>query len=196
MISMRLSSNRFCSLAFILIRRISRTASRAQALPSALTPAKPFGMAQAWPIQFRDNEEIRLTKDGTWLSDGEEITHGETVRLFFRSVRKGEQGYAIHVGKESKTVVVEDTAFFVLGLEGSARNGYSLRLSDETREKLAPESLRYRPGRLTARVKGGEEAKFLSTAYFELLSRLEEDASSYFLTIEGKRVELSPKGTE
>jgi hypothetical protein len=153
-------------------------------------------MAQSWPVQFRDNEEIRLTKDGTWLSDGEEITHGETVRLFFRSVRKSAEGYAIHVGKESKAVIVEDTAFFVLGLEGSAGEGYTVRLSDETRERLKPETLRYRPGRLTARIGNGEEAKFLSTAYFDLLRGLEEDERTYFLKIQGKRIDLAPKGSK
>ncbi|HUP58591.1 MAG TPA: hypothetical protein VM598_14125, partial [Bdellovibrionota bacterium] len=107
-----------------------------------------------------------------------------------------ETGYAIHVGKESKAVVVEDTAYFVLGLEGDAKSGFSLRLSDESRERLDPETLRYRPGRLTARVKDGEEAKFLSSPYFELLSGLEEDERSYFLTIQGKRLDLSPKGSE
>src|SRR5262249_48306904 len=94
----------------------------------------------------------------------------------------------------SKRVVIEDTPYFVLGLEGSASEGFTLRLSDETREKLEPATLLYRPGRLTARVKSGQErAKFLNPAYFDLLSDLQEDEQGYFLVIGGTRVELSER---
>jgi hypothetical protein len=148
-------------------------------------------MARSWPIEFRDNEEIRLSKSGVWLSDGHEITHGETVRLFHRSLKRAGQGFEIAVGRESKAVVVEDTPYFVLGLEGAPASGLTLRLSDESLEKLEPRTLSYSPGRLVARVKGGaEEARFLNPAYFELLSGLQEDERSYFLVIEGKRVDL------
>src|SRR4051812_18211924 len=154
-------------------------------------------MARAWPIQFRDNEELRLSRNGTWLSDGEEITHLETVKLFHRSLRRDGDQFRIHVGKESKAVIVEDTPYFVVGLDGSSGAGYWLRLSDETRERLDPGTLKYGPtaqygtGRLVARVKGGsEEARFLNPAYFELLSGLDEDHDSFFVTIEGKRVDL------
>jgi hypothetical protein len=154
-------------------------------------------MARAWPIEFRDNEELRLNRNGVWLSDGEEITHGETVRLFHRALKRQGDGFVIQVGRESKRVVVEDTPYFVVGLDGSADSGYWLRLSDETRERLDPATLKYGPsqalgpGRLVARVKGGtEEARFLSQAYFDLLSGLEEDSDCFFLVIGGKRIDL------
>ena len=52
----------------------------------------------------------------------------------------------------------------------------------------------YRPGRLTARIKDGkEEAKFLHAAYFDLLKDLQEDSKSYFLTLNGQRIELARK---
>jgi hypothetical protein len=151
-------------------------------------------MARVWPIQFRDNEEIRLTRGGIWLSDGEEITHQETVRLFHRSIHRETDGYSIRIGKESKKIVVEDTPYFVLGLAGSTRTGWELRLSDESRERLNAATLNYRPGRLVARVKNeSEDAKFLNPAYFEILKDLEEDDAGYFLTIQGRRVDLAGK---
>src|SRR3954470_432965 len=81
-------------------------------------------VAEAWPIQFRDNEELRLARSGTWLSDGGEITHNETVRLFQRSLKREGNGFVIQVGRESKRVVIEDTPYFVVGLDGDAASGY------------------------------------------------------------------------
>lgn len=140
------------------------------------------------------NETIVLTRNGVWLSDGTEITHDPTLRLFAKSLKKDGQGYFLQVGRETKRIVVEDTAYFIHRIDGSPESGYELWVNDETREKLRPETLSYRPGRLTCLLTRGEEAKFLSPAYFDLLRELQEDGKSYFLSIGGKRVELSGKG--
>jgi hypothetical protein len=146
---------------------------------------------------FIDNEVITLTRGGVWLSDQTEIDHEQTVRLFGRSLKKDGEGYFIQVGRETKRIVVQDTAYFVTRLEGDATQGYRLWLSDGTQEDLDPDTLSYRPGRLTCRVHGGsEEARLLSVAYFDLLKDLQEDNSNngaYFLSIRGKRVELAKK---
>jgi hypothetical protein len=98
---------------------------------------------------FADRETIRLTRQGTWLSDGTEIDHEGTRRLFARSLFRDEQGYWLRIGPESKLIEVEDTAYFVTGLEGSPGGGYRVRLNDESVEPLDPATLRYAPGRLT-----------------------------------------------
>ena len=67
-------------------------------------------------------------------------------------------------------------------------------MNDESRERLDPGTLRYRPGRLSCRIKGGkEEAKFLHAAYFDLLRGLEEDVRSYFTRIGAERIDLAAK---
>jgi hypothetical protein len=143
---------------------------------------------------FVDTEVIRLTANGVWLSDGTEIDHEQTVRMFAKSLHRDAQGYFLRIGRETKRILVEDTAYFVTGIEGAPGEGYELRLSDESRETLDPATLGYRPGRLACRVRSGtEEAKFLHAAYFDLLRHLEEDQRSYFLTIRGRRVELAHK---
>lgn len=146
---------------------------------------------------FVDNEVIVLTREGVWLADGTEITHEPTRRLFARSLKHHrEGGWYLHVGRETKTITVEDTAYFVVRVEGDPATGFELLLSDGTREPLLPETLAYRPGRLTcrvARIPGGTEAKFLHAPYFDLLKNLEEDGRSYFLTIRGKRFTVAAK---
>ncbi len=131
---------------------------------------------------FSDPEVIVLTKNGIWLADGMEITHEPTRRLFSKSLKKKESGYYLSIGRETKDITVEDTAYFVLRIDGNPESGYELLLNDETREPLKAQTLLYRPGRLTCRIKDGtEEAKFLHSAYFDLLKDLQEDATSYYL---------------
>lgn len=144
------------------------------------------------PPGYVDTETIRINQNGLWLADGKEITHEPTARLFARSIRRDDLGYFLHIGHEYKRIEVEDTAFFVLRVDGDPERGYEVSLSDETRERLDPKTLSYRPGRLTCRVKNGEEeAKFLSPAYFEILKDVQEDGRWYYLLIEKKRVDLA-----
>lgn len=131
---------------------------------------------------FVDREVIVLTRNGIWLADGTEITHEPTRRLFARSLKKNEEGYFLHIGRETKKIQVEDTAYFVQRLDGTAASGFTLLLNDETSEKLDPQTLDYRPGRLTCKVKNQtEEAKFLHAPYFDLLKNLQENSNTYFL---------------
>jgi hypothetical protein len=123
-------------------------------------------------MPFISNEILRLTQSGIWLANGSEITHQSTVEAFFRNIHRDEQGYLIRIGKESKRIEVEDTAYFVTGLEGSAAKGFLITLSDQSQEKLVPSALSYRPGRLSVAIERRgqkEEARFLHAPYFSLL---------------------------
>jgi hypothetical protein len=139
-----------------------------------------------------ETEVIRLTANGVWMSDQTEIDHQNTVQLFFRSIHQDDEGYFLKVGFETKRIIVEDTAYFVMGLEGSAAQGYLLILSDGAREPLDPSTLKYQLGRLTCRVHGARfEAKFLQKSYVELLQNLQQDGDEYFLEVAGQRVSLA-----
>lgn len=141
---------------------------------------------------FVDNEVITLTKNGTWISDSCEITHEPTRKLFSKSIRRDDKGYFIAVGRETKRIVVEDTAFFVHRVDQSSQ-GVTLWLSDETQEPLHPETLHYRPGRLVCKLQSGELAKFLHAPYFDLLKNLEETSTEYFIQIDQKKIPLAKK---
>lgn len=151
-------------------------------------------MTSPEPAPFVDLETIRLTHEGVWQSNGQEITHREQCRAFARHLGRDDVGWFIAIGKDFKRIEVEDTAFFVEGLTGSAERGYEVLLSDDSRENLDPATLIYQPGRLTCRIRGkSTEAKFLTSTYLEILARLEEDAISYFLILGGQRVTLANK---
>lgn len=142
---------------------------------------------------FTDRETIRLTKDGIFLSDGVEIAHDRTVSAFNRFLGRDAEGYFIRIGKDFKRIEVEDTAYFVTGIEWneSPEVEVELRLNDGTTEILDPDSLAYRPERLTCRVKGGrEEAKFLRQPYIELLMNSLSDREGYAIHIGGRTIRL------
>src|SRR5262245_42254867 len=128
---------------------------------------------------FVDHEELVLSLNGVWLSNGEEVTHEETVRAFHRHLGKDEDGWFIRIGRDFKRVRVEDTAYFVTRIEGAPAQGYRVFLSNGATEPLNAQTLNYRPGRLVCRLRSGDEAKFLSVPYVELLKHLEEDQNSY-----------------
>jgi hypothetical protein len=144
---------------------------------------------------FSFYENIILTKNGAWLSDNEEITHARTLLAFARNIYRCKDGFEIRIGHEHKTIHVEDTMYFITSIEGSPEIGFSIRTNDQRIGELDPSTLKYRPGRLTCRVPDPntgilEEAKFLSTAYYEILKYLEQDGETFSITIEGKKIVL------
>lgn len=142
---------------------------------------------------FVDEEKIVLNKNGIWLSDGIEITHEPTRRLFALSLKKDEAGYFLQIDTEKKRIEVEDTAYFIQRIEGSPDEGYQLWTNNQSIEDLNLKTLSYKPGRLTCRLQNEEEAKFLFAPYFEILKNLEEDSISYFIQIRGTRIDIAKK---
>jgi hypothetical protein len=146
---------------------------------------------------FVPGEKIILTRHGVWLADGIEVTHHPTRVLFAKNLRKDSDGYFIQVGYEAKRIIVEDTPYFIHSFQKESDGGIILFLNDETQEKLRPDTLKYLPARLTCLLHRGEEAKFLHAAYFDLLKDLEEDETSYYLTLitlgKSARITLSSK---
>jgi len=143
---------------------------------------------------FAANEIITLTKNGVWMSDDIEITHEGTRQLFFKILTLENGHWFLKLGKEIKEITVEDTAYFVkrVDLEPGLKQA-TLTLAGGSKEPLKHQTLHYKPGRLTCKLANGFEAKFVGSAYFELLSHLEEDERAYFLTFGDERVELAPK---
>jgi hypothetical protein len=143
---------------------------------------------------FIDRETIQLTKDGVFLSDGEEITHARTVAGFHKFLGRDETGYFIRIGTDFKRIEVEDTSAFVVGIEWSGTEGneiVELALASGEKERLDPATLAYRPDRLTCRVKKGtEEAKFLRKPYLELLMHALAEKDGYSIRVAGQTIRL------
>lgn len=146
---------------------------------------------------FGIHEEIILTKNGVWLSNGEEITHTGTLIGFSKHIFRNTNGYEIRIGlgekQERKQIQVEDTIYFVTTLEGNPNEGYLIRLNDGRKLALDPQSLKYKPGRLTCNVPHPnegttEEAKFLSPAYYEILNHLTSNGDRFSIEIQGKKI--------
>ncbi len=143
-------------------------------------------------FKYVDLENLVLSKNGLWLSNGTEVTHEQTCRAFFKNIGRDDEGYFIQIGKDFKRFTVEDTAYFVVRIEGDPSSGYELILSDESREKLNSETLKFQsPDRLTCLIKGGIfEARFLRKPYTELLLNAEGDGPDYFVVLTGKKILL------
>src|ERR1700733_12586175 len=103
-------------------------------LPS-INPAHP---------EYVDREVIILNKDGVWIADDSEITHEPTRRLFARSLKKDTEGYYLSIGRETKRIEVEDTAYFVERIVDNPGD-QKIELSDGTQEVLDPGTLKYSP---------------------------------------------------
>jgi hypothetical protein len=147
------------------------------------------------PSFFGIYENLILNRNGVWLSNGDEVTHLRTCLAFAKNLFRCKEGFEIRLGNEKKNVYVEDTIYFVTSMIGDPELGFELRLNDGRRVELDPLTLKYRPGRLSCKVyhpneDTHEEAKFLTTAYYELLKHLENTDEGFFVKIEGKKVFL------
>jgi hypothetical protein len=139
---------------------------------------------------FQDLETIRITQQGAWLSNGEPITHRETLRGFKRHLGHDDQGYFIQIGPDFKRIEVEDTAYFVEQIF-IFKSHIELRLSDESHEFLDLQTLSYSPSRLICQIKGGKlPAKFLPQPYHELLLQCEVEGAHHVLKFGNAKVSL------
>lgn len=144
-------------------------------------------------LPFTDLENLLLTRWGTWLSNGEEITHEPTCFAFHRNLGKDEKGYFIKIGNDFKRVHIEDTPYFVVRIEGTVQQGWLMFLSDGSQEPLQLQKIQYQsPDRLTCWVKDGKyEARFLRVPYFEFLKELHQDEQGYYLEkTKGEKIRL------
>jgi hypothetical protein len=138
-------------------------------------------------LQKYQNEKICLTADGKWLHGNTEITHERTLDLFFKSIECKNGRYFLIGEKKPVPIDVEDTAFFVRGLNRPSKSNYEITLSDGSRETLEPHTLDVGPeNRLYCRVKDGSvKALFDRKVYYELMKDLTEESGFYGLKREG-----------
>ena len=103
-------------------------------------------MARAgfWAIE---NMTIRFGRDGRWYSDDEPIENRRIADLFSRHVtRDGDGGWWLVIGDEHARIVVDDTAWVVVRVDGDPARGFTIELNDGIREELSTGSLRLGDG--------------------------------------------------
>lgn len=144
---------------------------------------------------FIDQEVIRLTSDGVFLSNGEEITHSRTIDAYHRHLGRDEEGYYISIGRDFKRIEVENTAYFVYGVHFLGKGTderVQLKLLGGHEEILDPSTLLYENDRLSCLVKNGtERARFLRSPHTELLLHALEEGKGYSITLAGKNYRIS-----
>jgi hypothetical protein len=132
-------------------------------------PLRPFGLL--------------LHHDGTWTHEGVPILNRRLRAAFDRSVRYVPEAgvFVVQLGRFRAQIEVEEAAFFVRGFDPGHNE---LALSDGSRERLDPTTLRVSPrdGALLCRVKrdlqpDGLLARFFQAAQAELLCAVEECAA-------------------
>lgn len=138
---------------------------------------------------------IRFGRDGLWYSDDEVIPNAAIRRLFSRTLRVLPDGRGrLELGEDRADVVIEDTPWVVVRVDGDPGRGFTVTLNDETREPLDPTSLRVGDDHvLYCRVKNGaHEARFLRPAYYELARHAEPGPGGrVLLPVGGRRVGLA-----
>ena len=138
---------------------------------------------------------IFINKEGRWYHKGAEMIHRDFIRLFYQNIELDSQGrYVIDWDKQRCYVDVEDTAFVVWDILYEKKNGDQeaeviLRLSDDTKEKLSPDSLFVgRDNVLYCKVKGNTfPARFNRAAYYQLANYIKEKDGAFFLPLNGKK---------
>jgi hypothetical protein len=153
-----------------------KIARAAESSGGVISSARPYG-------------KIFISKEGKWFHEGVEITHERTLELFSRSIVKDPAGgYMLKVGAERAKIEVEDTPYMVRSVEFN-NGSVMIELNDKSSETLDPGSLRVgKKNVLYCRVKTGEfPARFLRPAYYQLMTRLEQDPKGFYLEIGGSK---------
>ena len=124
------------------------------------------------------------------------MVHRDIVRFFYAHMALEDSGrYVIRWGEERCFLQVEDTAFVVHKVDFQEKEGvreFQLSLSDDTNERLLPETLFMGEANvLYCKVKGGRfPARFLRPAYYQLAGFVEEEDGRFHLPLNGKKYRI------
>jgi len=117
---------------------------------------------------------LRIDRDGGWFHENEEVSHEGILASLSEGLQVDGSGHFLQIGPVRVPVEVEDAPFVVLRFEAEGE-GFTLRLSDGSREALDPATLELREGDVPyCRVKEGRfDARFSRAAAWQLLQRVE-----------------------
>jgi len=144
---------------------------------------------------------IYVDKEGRWFHKGAPIIHRGLLALFYKSLDMDEQGaYILKLEDQVCRLDVEDTPYVVVRtdfISGSAdgdKDRFVLRLIDDTKEDLAPETLSIGPDHvLYCKIRGGKfRARFLRPSYYQLARYIQQepDTGRYFVCLNNKKYDI------
>jgi hypothetical protein len=144
---------------------------------------------------------IYVDKEGTWFHKGAPIIHRELLLFFYQSLSLDDKGrYLLRLRDQVCALEVEDTPFVILRAEFVAADSekeeerFMLRLIDDTREVLDPQTLSVGAGHvLYCKIRGGRfTARFSRPSYYQIAAHVEEDPveGTYFLSLNDNRYYL------
>ncbi len=142
----------------------------------------------------RESKKPRIFIDsrGRWFHDGVRITHRWTYLENNKNLDVDADG-RLFVEEQGSRVYVEceDTPF-VVTMVSKTEDGFSIRLNDESREKLDFTTLTIAEQNIPyLRVKNGKfEARLLRAAYYELMRYAGKDEKGFYLEFEGGKYYL------
>ena len=143
---------------------------------------------------IRGSKEPRIFIDsrGRWFHDGIRITHRWTYLENNKNLDVDTDG-RLFVEEQGSRVYVEceDTPF-VVTMVAKTEDGFSVRLNDESREKLDLTTLTIAEQNIPyIKVKNGKfEARLLRAAYYELMRHAGKDEKGFYLKFGGNRYYL------
>ena len=157
-------------------------------------PAAPGGIPAGWKLP-----RLRITRDGDWLHDGEEVTHPGILANLRESLKVDAEGHYLVAGPARVPVELEDAPFVVVRVAAEG-DRLEATLNDLSREPLDPETLSFdAEGVPHCRVKGGTFfARLSRAATHQLLERMEEGQDNRAVLVVGSRrypIALPPPGT-
>ena len=144
---------------------------------------------------------IYIDKDGCWYHKGQEMIRRDIVKLFYQNMTCLQDGtHIIELNGQRCFIELEDTAFVIWSVafqkdDESGDMAYFLKLSDDSREMLNPETLVIGTNNvLYCRVKDRKfPARFNRASYYQLADFIEEDQGSFYLPLNGKKYYLEAR---
>ena len=151
-------------------------------------------MAQAgfWAVS---SGKISFRRDGRWYNDDEPINNARIAKLFSRCLKQTDDGrWQIAMADERAFVTIDDTPWVVTSVSGDRATGFTIRLNDDSEERLDAASLTVGAANvLYTRVKDGRHpARFLRPAYYQLAPAIAERDGRFLLEAGGSQHEIRP----
>ena len=139
----------------------------------------------------RQNKEpgIFIDNRGRWFHDGVRITHRWTYLENNKNLDVDEDGrFFVEEGRSRVYVECEDTPF-VVTMVAKTGDGFSIRLNDESLEKLDFTTLTIAKQNIPyVKVKKGKfAARLLRPAYYEFMKHAKKDEKGFYVQVEGKK---------
>jgi len=127
---------------------------------------------------------LRITREGEWIHDGEEVTHPGILANLRDNLRVDEQGYYMQIGPARVPVEVDDAPYVVIRVEVE-NDRLVLTLNDLAREVLALETLSLgADGVPRCQVKSGHfPARLNRAAAYQLLQHVQIDEAAGAATL-------------